>query len=157
MRRLTIAAALFLLPFTAVAQDDTLERNKAAARGFYEDLWFNDRTDKYAEYMADSYVVHDLGDRKGVTEQAIEQKKIADLFHSFGTLTGRMDYQIAEGDKVANRWFISLEPNERAKAMGMEPVEDVAIINVFRFNDEGRIVEVWNHRHDPELPQPPAQ
>ncbi|MEE4210908.1 MAG: ester cyclase [Parvularcula sp.] len=157
MKNVILAAVALSFPMTAAAQADDMERNKATARAFYEDLWFNDRTEAYGDYVADTYVVHDLGDRKGVTEEAVEQKEIADFFHRMGTLTGRMDYQIAEGDKVANRWFMTFEPNDQAKAMGMYGVEGVAIINVFRFNDEGKIVEFWNHRHDPELPQPPQQ
>ncbi|NQY96398.1 MAG: ester cyclase [Henriciella sp.] len=139
-----------------VIETDMAERNKALAQGFYEDLWFSDNTDRYVEYVADTYIVHDLGDRKGVTETAISQKEIADIFHGFGTMTGEIDYQIAEGDKVATRWFVSLEPTEQALQMGFTPVDRVAIINVFRFNEDGKIVEIWNHRHDPELPQPPG-
>ncbi|WP_425409163.1 ester cyclase [Hyphococcus sp.] len=136
---------------------DAAQRNKEAAQGFYQDLWFTDNTDRYADYVAESYVVHDLGARKNVTEQAVEQKNIADLFHSFGDMTGEIDYQIAEDDMVATRWFISLDPSDEAEARGMTPVDRVAIINVFRFNDEGKIVEIWNHRHDVELPRPPER
>ncbi len=143
-------------PASAQSAEDTLERNKRLAREFYENLWFTDNTDAYADYVFAEYTVHDLGQRKGVTEAAIEQKNIADLFHSFGELTGEIDYQIAEGDKVATRWFISLDASEEAKAMGMTDVDRVAIINVFRFDDNGKIVEIWNHRHDVELPQPPG-
>ena len=131
------------------------ERNKEIAAQFYKDLWFTNNTSAYSDYVADEYVVHDLGERKGVIEQAVAQKEIADLFHSFGAMSGEIDYQIAEGDKVATRWFVNLAPNEQSEAMGFPAVERVAIINVFRFNDEGKIVEIWNHRHDPELPQPP--
>ncbi|WP_375208193.1 ester cyclase [Hyphococcus sp.] len=150
------AAFLALAACASEADTDVLERNKEVARNFYEDLWFSENTDKYAEYVADTYIVHDVGPRKGVEEVAVEQKNIADLFHSLGDMTGKIDYQIAEGDKVATRWFISLDPNEEMAAMGFPPVDGVAIINVFRFNDEGKIVEVWNHRHDVELPQPPG-
>lgn len=146
-------------PATASSSDSadaTLERNKRLAREFYENLWFSDNTEAYADYVADEYVVHDVGPRKGITEAAVEQKAIADLFHGFGELSGEIDYQIAEGDKVATRWFISLDASEEAKAMGMTDVDRVAIINVFRFDEDGKIVEVWNHRHDVELPQPPG-
>ncbi|MCJ8190762.1 ester cyclase [Sphingomicrobium aestuariivivum] len=137
------------------AAETRIERNKRLAREFYEKLWFSNQTDAYADYVADSYVVHDLGARKGVTEQAMQQKQIADFFHGMGSMTGEIDYQIAEGDKVATRWWINLSDiSEQGRAMGMEPFEKVAIINVFRFNEEGKIVEIWNHRHDPELPQP---
>lgn len=134
---------------------DTLERNKRLATEFYENLWFSKNTEAYSEYVADEYVVHDVGDRKNVTEPALAQKQVADLFHGFGKMTGEIDYQIAEGDKVATRWFVSLEPDERGRSMGMSSVDRVAIINVFRFDEEGKIVEIWNHRHDLDLPQPP--
>jgi hypothetical protein len=51
--------------------DSLEERNKALARAFYEDLWFSDRTDRFDRYVADEYVVHDIGERKNVTEAAI--------------------------------------------------------------------------------------
>ncbi len=130
------------------------ERNKQIARQFYEQLWFSDNTDAYADFVADQYVVHDVGTRKNVTEDAVEQKNVADLFHSFGHLSGEIDWQMADGDMVATRWTISLDASPEAAQMGMTSVEDVPIINVFRFNDEGRIVEIWNHRHDVDLPRP---
>ena len=140
----------------SIARGDMTERNKALAQAFYEDLWFSNNTESYSEYVAETYIVHDLGDRKGVAETAITQKEIADLFHGFGEMTGEIDYQIAEDDMVATRWFISLAPNQQATEMGFTPVDRVAIINVFRFNEDGKIIEVWNHRHDVELPRPPG-
>jgi len=151
---LTAISVLFV-GCTAFADANDLERNKQTARNFYQDLWFSNATEKYADYVADTYVVHDIGPAKGITEPAIRQKEIADIFHGFGDLTGTIDYQIAEGDKVATRWFVKLDPTEDAQELGMTPVDGVAIINVFRFNDDGKIVEIWNHRHDVELPRPP--
>ena len=151
-----LGALALTLAACAGTEDNFEARNKEVAQKFYEDLWFTDNTGTYADYVAESYVVHDLGDRKGVTEAAIAQKEIADLFHSFGSMTGEIDWQMADGDKVATRWFVSLDANEQAEAMGMTDVDRVAIINVFRFNEAGKIVEIWNHRHDPELPQPPG-
>ena len=127
-----------------------LEANKEIARNFYQDLWFTNNTDKYIDYVANEYVVHDIFDRKGVTEPAIEQKHIADMFWDQGTLSGKIDYQIAEGDLVATRWNASFKPNTFiGKIYGME---ELAIINVFRIKD-GKIVEIWNHRHDIETNQ----
>ncbi len=153
-----VALIAGLIGLAACAQQsatDVSERNKEVARSFYEDLWFGNNTDRYSDYVADSYVVHDIGVRKNITEPAVEQKAIADLFHGFGEMSGKIDYQIAEGDKVATRWFIYLEPNDQARSMGITPIDGVAIINVFRFNEDGKIVEIWNHRHDVELPRPP--
>ena len=132
---------------TKASESDSLEAaNKAIARAFYEDLWFTNNTDRYSEYVADEYTVHDTGDRKGVVEQAIEQKNIADFFHSNGNMTGSIDYQIAEGDLVATRWQWKMEPTSFLfKIMGGS--NQIPIINVFRF-ENGKIVEIWNHRHD---------
>src|SRR5690554_6043443 len=89
--------------------DEQIETNKEIARNFYQDLWFSNHTNKYIQYVADEYVVHDIWDRKGVTEPAIEQKYIADFFWKNGDLQGKIDYQIAEGDLVATRWTASLK------------------------------------------------
>ena len=129
-----------------VAADSLEEHNKAIARSFYKDLWFSDNTDRYSEYVAEEYIVHDIGDQKNVTELGIEQKKIADFFHSQGNMTGTIDYQIAEGDLVATRWQWKFEPTSFIFRM-MGGRDKIPIINVFRFQD-GKIVEIWNHRHD---------
>ena len=149
---LTLAAGMVGTAVPLAAQetptsDSVEERNKALARGFYEDLWFSDNTDRYERYLADEYVVHDTGDRKGVKEPAIRQKEIADFFHSRGEMAGSIDYQIAEGDLVATRWQWKMEPTSLMfRIMGGR--NQIPIINVFRFDEKGRIVEIWNHRHD---------
>ena len=129
------------------------EKNKALARQFYEQVWFSPNSSAVDELVAPNYVVHDVGDRKGVTEPASEQKEIADFFWKNGTMTGSIDYQIADGDLVATRWQWQFHPepwymkafNNLAQQLGGR--ESIPIINVFRFKD-GKIVEVWNHRHD---------
>jgi predicted SnoaL-like aldol condensation-catalyzing enzyme len=137
----------------AAAQETQAEpslevRNKEVARAFYEDVWFSQNTDRYADYVAETYVVHDIGDRKGMTEPAVEQKNIADFFWKHGDLSGEIDFQIAEGDLVATRWRARMEPRTLVgRFLGAAPEEGLPIINVFRFED-GKIVEFWNHRHD---------
>lgn len=147
---LLLAAALLPAPMPAHAADDaqeTLERNKQLAREFYQDLWFSRNTDKYDRYMAETYVAHDIGERKNMTEPAIEQKKIADFFWENGEMSGHIDYQVAEGDLVATRWQLEYEPSTLLGHMLMGNDKPLPIINVFRFKD-GKIVELWNHRHD---------
>lgn len=155
-RLVLLLLSALLVACAAQPAETATERNKRIARDFYENLWFSNNTGQYADYVADTYTIHDIGPAKGLTEPAVTQKNIADIFHGFGELTGKIDYQIAEGDKVATRWWIYLEPSEDGKAMGMTTVDGVAIINVFRFNEAGKIVEIWNHRHDVELPRPPG-
>src|SRR5687767_7268607 len=52
------------------------EKNSALARRFYEQVWFSNNPAAVDELFAPEYVAHDIGDRKGVTELADEQKKI---------------------------------------------------------------------------------
>jgi predicted SnoaL-like aldol condensation-catalyzing enzyme len=111
-------------------------------------VWFSRNLHVVDELVAPTYIVHDIGDRKGVTEPAEEQKRIADFFWQHGTMTGRIDYQIAEGDLVATRWQWDFRPETwwmRALSFGAR--NPLPIINVLRFRD-GKIVEFWNHRHD---------
>lgn len=141
------AAVTTSQPLGAQASDTArLEENKRLARAFYQDLWFSPNTDKYLDYVEETYVVHDTGDRKGVTEPAVEQKHIADFFWANGNLSGEIDYQIAEGDLVATRWRARMAPRTFLGRFLMGGA-DLPIINVFRFRD-GKIVEIWNHRHD---------
>jgi len=132
----------------AASQEQT---NKALARQFYEQVWFSRNLSAVDDLVAPTYVVHDIGDRKGVTEPADEQKQIADFFWQNGEMTGRIDYQIAEGDLVATRWQWEFKPKTWwMKALGGQ--KQIPIINVFRFRD-GKIVEIWNHRHDIDTAQ----
>lgn len=128
------------------------EINKEIARNFYQDLWFTNNTDNYTKYVADQYVVHDIGNRKGVIEPAIEQKNIADFFWKNGEFNCNIDYQIAERDLVATRWTGSFKANTLFGHIALETNEPISIVNVFRIKD-GKIIEFWNHRHDIETPQ----
>ncbi|MEL6305462.1 MAG: nuclear transport factor 2 family protein [Bacteroidota bacterium] len=156
MRNTILFLCLSVLSQMLFAQSDSLtvnehrpfkeEINKEIALNFYKDLWFTNNTDKYADYVAPEYVVHDIGDRKGVTEPAIEQKIIADRFWEGGSWDSKIDYQIAEGDLVATRWTANYQA-ESFMAKVMFGTSSIPIINVFRIKD-GKIVEIWNHRHD---------
>ena len=122
------------------------ERNKALARRFYEQVWFSRNMEAVDEIFAPTYIAHDTGDRKGITEPAEEQKNTAETFWNNGNMSGTIDFQIAEGDLVATRWQWDYEPTSwwMKLVAGRRPLP---IINVFRFKD-GKVVEIWNHRHD---------
>ena len=120
--------------------------NKQIALDFYNDLWATNNTKNYKKYMADEYVAHDIGERKGVIEPAIEQKIIADRFWDNGKMKFELDYQIAEGDLVATRWVWNYQPETLIGKL-MFGENSIPVINVFRIKD-GKIVELWNHRHD---------
>jgi predicted SnoaL-like aldol condensation-catalyzing enzyme len=150
--RTILSVVLLLMPFVANAQSQQ-ETNKALARRFYEQVWFSNNPAVVDELFAPTYVANDVGDRKGITEPAHEQKDIAAFFWNNGTMTGKIDYQIADADLVATRWQWQFTPttwymkaiDKAAKLLGGRT--SIPIINVFRFKD-GKIVEIWNHRHD---------
>ena len=154
---LILIIALIGLSFSyAHAQSDSvyhaqLEVNKKLALDFYNDLWNTNNTANYEKYMAETYIAHDIGDRKGVTEPAVEQKEIADFFWSNGDMSFTLDYQIAEGDLVATRWKWNYQPKTMFGKVFLGSNE-IPIINVFRI-ENGKIVELWNHRHDIDTPQ----
>ena len=142
--KLALCILLSLPVFTFAGELE--EQNKALARRFYEEVWFKNNPAVVDELVAPTYIAHDTGDRKNSMEPAEEQKKIAQFFWDRGTMTGTIDYQIAEGDLVATRWQWYFKPNVWwMRILGGD--EHIPIINVFRIRD-GKIVEVWNHRHD---------
>lgn len=130
---------LVLISTAGVFAGEVEEQNKALARRFYEEVWFKNNPAAVDELVAPTYVAHDIGARKNSMEPAEEQKKIAQYFWDRGTMTGNIDYQIAEGDLVATRWQWYFKPNVWwMKILGEE--EHIPIINVFRIRD-GKIVE----------------
>lgn len=139
---------ILLSPTMAFAATQSEETNKALARRFYEQVWFSRNPSAVDELVAPYYLVHDIGDRKSIREPADEQKHTAEFFWQKGTMSGHIDFQIAEGDLVATRWQWHYEPQTWLMKMTMLGSRNpIPIINVFRFKD-GRIVEIWNHRHD---------
>jgi predicted SnoaL-like aldol condensation-catalyzing enzyme len=146
MKRNFLLMILCVLSTGAVFGGELEEQNKALARRFYEEVWFKNNPAAVDELVASTYIAHDIGNRKNSMEPAEEQKKIAQFFWDRGSMTGTIDYQIAEGDLVATRWQWYFKPNVWwMKVLGGD--EHIPIINVFRIRD-GKIVEVWNHRHD---------
>jgi predicted SnoaL-like aldol condensation-catalyzing enzyme len=145
-RNLGLAAMLVAAPLVSRAQD--IERNKAIARQFYESVWFSPNTEAVHDLVAADYIIHDVGGLDGVREPASAQKDIADFFWANGTMRGTIDYQVADGDLVATRWQWDYAPHawwmKVLMAGGRRPIP---VINVFRIQD-GKIVEIWNHRHD---------
>ena len=146
MNRIWMLVVVIMISAVGAFAGEIEEQNKALARRFYEEVWFKNNPAVVDELVAPTYIAHDTGDRKNSMEPADEQKKIAQFFWDRGTMTGTIDYQIAEGDLVATRWQWYFKPNVWwMKILGGE--EHIPIINVFRIRD-GKIVEVWNHRHD---------
>ena len=138
-------------PASPACNAETEEKNKALAKKFYEKVWFSNNPEVVDEIIASEYVIHDIGDQKAVKEKSEAQKEIAQFFWDNGEMSGSIDYQVAECDLVATRWQWKFKPSTWwMKIMGGS--NQIPIINVFRFKD-GKVVEIWNHRHDIDTAQ----
>lgn len=126
-----------------------VEANKALVRRFYEEVWARGNVDFAEEVFADDYVRHDLRPTTAGPGGA-GQAAIAEQFRrAFPDLEWRVDLVLGEGDLVAARWTASgthtgpwgdvAPTGERATFSG---------VNIFRFGDDGKVVEIWNHRDD---------
>ena len=63
-------------------------------------------------------------------------------------MSGRIDFQIAENALVMTRWQWDYQPSTWLMSLAMIGGRNpIPVVNVFRFAD-GKIVEIWNHRHD---------
>ncbi len=149
-----VCLVIFAVPLLGQTSEhctpETEGANKAIARKFYEQVWFTNNPEIVDEVFAAEYVAHDIGDVKGVREPASMQKEIAGFLWDNGNMSGSIDFQIADCDLVATRWQWRFQATSLMfKILGGR--EQVPIINVFRF-ENGKVVEVWNHRHDIDTP-----
>jgi predicted ester cyclase len=125
------------------------EANKALVRRFYDEVWARGNVAFTEEVFADEYDRHDLRPTDAVPGPA-GQALIAEQFRgAFPDLEWRVDLILGDGDLVAARWT--------ASGTHSGPWGDVAPtgkratfsgVNIFRFGDEGKVVEIWNHRDD---------
>ncbi len=126
-----------------------VEANKALVRRFYEEVWARGNVDFAKEVFADDYVRHDLRPARA-SPGAAGQALIAEQFRrAFPDLEWRVDLVLGDGDLVAARWTASgthsgawsdLAPTGRRATFSG--------VNIFRFGDHGKVVEIWNHRDD---------
>ena len=127
----------------------SVAENKALVLRFYEEVWGRGNVAVAHEVVADEYIRHDL--RPTAPPPGPEgQATIAASFRSaFPDLEWQVDLVLGEGDLVAARWTAS---GTQSGAWGDTPATGRRIrfsgVNIFRFGDAGKVVEIWNHRDD---------
>ena len=126
-----------------------VERNKALVRRFYDEVWRRGNVSFAEVVFADDYVRHDLRATQAAPGGA-GQALIAEHFRrAFPDLEWRVDLVVGEGDLVAARWTAQ---GTHSGAWGDVAPSGKHVtfsgVNIFRFGDHGKIVEIWNHRDD---------
>ena len=120
------------------------EENKALARREVEEIFTQGKLDVAEEIYASDFVDHDL-----VLPQEMhgpeEMKEYVGMYRSaFPDLKVTLEDQVAEGDKVVNRW--TAQGTHRGEYMGVAPTGkevEFAGIHISRINEEGQIAENW--------------
>ena len=119
-----------------------MERNKALARRFTEDLWGAHNAGLVDELLSSDFVNHDpfpgtSGDREG------ERQAIAIHSAALSDTRATVDDQIGEGEKVAIRWTFSA--THTGEFLGIPPTGkkiEMTGINIYRI-ENGKIAELW--------------
>jgi steroid delta-isomerase-like uncharacterized protein len=125
------------------------EANKRLVMRFYEEVWAGGNTGFAHEVFADDYVRHDLRPTQAEPGAAGQAKIAAQFREAFPDLRWRVDLVLAEGDLVAARWTASGTQTGRwAGAPPSGKSAEFSGVNVFRFGDGGKVIEIWNHRDD---------
>jgi steroid delta-isomerase-like uncharacterized protein len=123
--------------------------NKRLVVRFYEEVWARGNVGFAREVFADDYVRHDLRPTQAAPGAA-GQASIAEQFrHAFPDLEWRIDLVVAENDLVAARWTASGTHTGRWGSLAPTGRRaDFSGVNIFRFGDDGKVAEIWNHRDD---------
>jgi steroid delta-isomerase-like uncharacterized protein len=124
------------------------DANKELIRRFYEEVWNRGNTRFALEVFADDYVRHDLRPTESAPGGAGQAKIAADFRTAFPDLVFLPELLIGEGDYVAARWTAS--GTHRGQWGMVAPTGKQVVfsgVNFFRVQD-GKVVEIWNHRDD---------
>ena len=123
-------------------------------RRFYDEVWNRGNFGVAEEVFADDYVRHDF--RPGEAAPGPQgQMDIAAAFRSaFPDLVWAVDFVFGDGEYVAGRWTAT--GTHEGEWAGVAPTGrrvQFSGANLFRFGDDGKVVEIWNHRDDLGLMQ----
>ncbi len=121
------------------------EENKAIFRRYVEEVGNQGKLDLVDEIF-DRYVSHQP-DGHALERGPEDVRQFIDEFHqAFPDFHSTIDDQIAEGDKVATRW--TMRGTHQGEFRGIAPTGKqitVTGIGIFRFSDEGKVVESWDN------------
>ena len=143
-----LGATLYATQSRAGSTSDVLERNKATARRWSEELWSRGNLAVADEIIAADYVRHDPGDPFPARGPADVKRIVTMLRTMLPDFHITVEALIADGDMVVSRYTATA--TDTVGYMGMPPTGKsirTQGIQMFRFAD-GKIVESWAARDD---------
>lgn len=120
------------------------DENKATFRRYVEEVGNEGNLD-LADEIFDRYLAHQADG--STLERGPEDVKrfMGEFRDAFPDFHSTIEDQIAEGDTVVTRW--RMRGTHRGEFRGIAPTGkeiEVTGIGIFRFSDEGRVVESWD-------------
>jgi len=130
-----------------MAEQNTLEENKALIRRWFEEVWNKGRADAIAEMMAEDAVAHGLSDDAAKPLRGPQGflPFHAQFREAFPNIEVVVEDTIAEGDKVVARCSVRgkhVGDSLGFKATGTQAEFDG--ITIVRIKD-GKFIEAWNN------------
>jgi steroid delta-isomerase-like uncharacterized protein len=122
----------------------TEEENKATFRRYIEEVW-NQRHLEVVDEIFDRYISHQPDGSTHERGPEDVKRFVAEFRSAFPDLHLSIEEQIAEGDKVVIR--ATFRGTHQREFRGMAPTGkeiEVTGVTVFRFSDEGKVVESWD-------------
>jgi steroid delta-isomerase-like uncharacterized protein len=123
----------------------TVDANIEASRRVIEEGFNEGKLEVLDEICADEFIGHDplAGDQNA----AAVKQTIAGYRNAFPDLTFSIEDVFAADDRVAIRW--RAEGTFQNEFMGQQPTgekgEPTEGISIDRFDEDGKMVETWNH------------
>lgn len=119
-----------------------LDKNKAIARRFLDELWNRENFIAVDQLLASDYDGHSSTEIQGPDGA---KKFVSRLRTAFPDVQFKVVDQVSEGDKVATRWIIS--GTHKGEFQGMPPSGkriEMTGITIFRIAD-GKLIEGWTN------------
>jgi steroid delta-isomerase-like uncharacterized protein len=123
--------------------------NKALVRRFYEEVWDRGNFEFAREVFADDYVRHDPRPTHALPGAAGMAKIAADFRRAFPDAHWCVDLVLGEDDFVAARWTATgTFTGQWGDVVPTGKAATFSGVNIYRFNQGGKVAEIWNHRDD---------
>jgi steroid delta-isomerase-like uncharacterized protein len=136
-----------MLTTGAVGKDAAMTRsNEDVVRGWFLDVWNNDRPELMSDLFAEDGIAHGLGEGGAVVRGPAEYLPFYRLLRdAFPDITFELLDHVVEGDKIASRWRATM--THRGEFLGIPATGkrvEIGGMLIARIED-GKYAEVWNN------------